>query len=650
MIKKHWPELIAILAAAIFLAKAGLFFYQNPQFTRFWDWPGHIEKAASTALPGKGGWNTVFWGGYPTTIYPGGFHLVLKLAIKALKSETAGAIAAAMAVLGLQLFGLWRLSAAKLKSKSRQTAIFLTGVIISVHSSSQLLGSFQSLLTTGAGPAGLATAILLLMMAAQTWPGRALFWGLLLLTHPLTASVAAVFLILQLAFAKEFLGLIVGLVIGLPWILPYIDPAFATSAINIGGNREVAGFLAAGILIFAGVVFKWKPVLATALLAVLISMMPQRFSSWLQLTGIHGIHFYRYLWYGLILAPAAIAEVFPSGIILKGYSLKDRPGKIAAAILGLGLIVVGNQPKNEAVIDFDFSQIQNFSGRVMDASRHATAFAFPHAAEHELARNTKLIGTTGLFYESASRGLQYYALKNVLDPFSRKNGTKINYFTDIYGKPKLPLDIKDTARLLGVNYVSFTGVGEIPKDRENLWEIGAIKSLPGADEPVELKYVLEKIDDSLLIQTLAEIPQYDPKADLGQWWVETDRKQKYTKDEIELPPDLNLSQPQISDIDINQTQISFSVDSSAPAPVEIKFTYSPYWKAEAVGENSYTTRPLWLSPGHILVFAAGNINLNWETPSYIRTFQPVSTAVLLITLAMILLPLFLKKIETAGSG
>lgn len=53
-------NILLILATLIFLGKAGLF-WQSPNFTQFWDWPGHLEKAAIADWPWKSGWDTAFW-------------------------------------------------------------------------------------------------------------------------------------------------------------------------------------------------------------------------------------------------------------------------------------------------------------------------------------------------------------------------------------------------------------------------------------------------------------------------------------------------------------------------------------------------------------------------------------------------------------
>ena len=46
-----------------------------------WDWPGHLERASIAVFPWQGGWDTAFWGGYPTATYPNFYHLLLKGAI-----------------------------------------------------------------------------------------------------------------------------------------------------------------------------------------------------------------------------------------------------------------------------------------------------------------------------------------------------------------------------------------------------------------------------------------------------------------------------------------------------------------------------------------------------------------------------------------
>ena len=110
-------SILVILASLIFLGKVGLFFFQNQNFTQFWDWPGHLEKASIADWPWKSGWDTSFWGGYPTWTYPNFYHLILKFIVFISGSETSAAIVLTVLIFCLQLHALWKFTGKELKQK-----------------------------------------------------------------------------------------------------------------------------------------------------------------------------------------------------------------------------------------------------------------------------------------------------------------------------------------------------------------------------------------------------------------------------------------------------------------------------------------------------------------------------------------------------
>lgn len=626
------------MAAAIYLGKAGLFFYQNPQFTYFWDWPGHLQKASIADWPWKSGWDTTFWGGYPTWAYPNFYHLVLKLFIRVLGSEALGAAGLALAIFGLQLHGLWRFISKTLGGQKKKLAVlaFTATVVVMAYSGGSFMGSFWGTLVTGGGPGAMATAIWLYFMAAPS----GLLFGLLFLTHPLTAMAAAVYLIFAGVTAilrrnrQEFKKLaftgLVGILIGLPWILAQLDPSFASTAVNLPSSPEAYPW----ILIFGLVLAlindqkKINPLVLTMIALGLAAVTPQQLIRQFENWGIRGLHFFRLIWFFNLTLATIMAAMIPVSSVKK----------IKAATMAAGILIIlmaiglGPQPKPEVDLRPDFSRVKDFNGRVMDVSRHAFKLDYPQTVEHGLTKETNLIGSTRWIFESGSRGLMFYSLKNGLEPQSFKDGTYLSFFNDSFGKPRRQANIGEMADLLGVNYVTYTSENP-PPDRENIWKIGEISWTDGAGQKLRLNYLMEKISDEPLVTTLDYIPEAVPDIDLGDWWLGEADKNKLMTDEEYLPPEnIDLSIPEIQDIKINPMDLSFKVDGNAPAPVLVKFSWSPYWQAQSP-DGGYAGRPMWITPGNMLIYAQGDIKLFWKPPLYMAIFGRVGAAVLIIEIA-----------------
>lgn len=642
-------NILLILATLIFLGKAGLFFWQNQNFTQFWDWPGHLEKAAIADWPWKGGWDTAFWGGYPTWAYPNFYHLILKVFIAVFKSETSGAIALTLIIFCLQLHGLWRFISGELKQKPRFAGLtYAVTVTIMIYAGGSFMGSFLGTLFTGGGPGSLATALLLYLIAFRDY-GSGLIspsgWllGLLFLTHPLTAMVAIAYLSVSifLAFLKKdqvtlktgIFTCLTGFLIGLPWILTKLDPSFKTAAFNLPSSPSLFPWVIIIILILMVIndKSKFSPLILTTALLGVLSVLPDNIIRGLENFGVRGIHFFRFGWYMMILFPPIIASLAET----TGKNRINNRTLLTAAVIGLFAIFIGPQPRDNIKFNYDFSVIKDFSGRVMDVSRHTFKLDYPQAMEHELAKNTNLVGSTRWIFESGSKGLMFYSLKNALEPQSFKDGTYLSLFNDSFGNPRRKFDIKNAADLLGVNYVAYTTDISPATDRPDIWKIGDISWQDTNGDKFSLYYLLERIGDISLIETLDYNPEPGKDLDFGEWWLNSDKVYLLTDTDYDLPPEVNLSRPFIENIKIEPMRISFKVNSDAPAPVLIKFNYSPYWK-NISSDNTFDFQPIWITPGNMLIYASGQVNLIWQTPRYLVIFGFVSTTSLIFALFLTL--------------
>lgn len=640
-------NILIILATLIFLGKVGLFFFQNPNFTQFWDWPGHFEKTAVADWPWRSGWDTAFWGGYPTWAYPNFYHLILKVFIAVFKSETSGAIALTLIIFCLQLHGLWKFISGELKQKPQLAGLtYAVTVTIMIYAGGSYMGSFLGTLFTGGGPGSLATAILFYFLAVYK-DDSGLFspagWllGLLFLTHPLTAMVAMVYLFFGLGlsiikrnqpdFKKTVFIILTGFLIGLPWILTKLDPSFTTAAFNLPSSPSIFPWILTAFLILLLINDKTKfsPLILTTILMGLLSVMPDKIIRGLEGFGIRGIHFFRFGWYMMILFPVILVSLLSKTSTRRIKKLTI----ISAAAILLAAIFIGPQPKDNIKFNTDFGQVKDFSGRVMDVSRHTFKLDYPQAMEHELTKNTNLVGSTRWIFESGSKGLMFYSLKNALEPQSFKDGTYLSLFNDSFGNPRRKFDIRNSADLLGVNYVAYTTDIPPATDRPDIWKIGDISWQDTNGDKFSLYYLLERIGDISLVEALNYNPETGKDLNLGEWWLDSAKTRLLTDAEYELPPEVDLTQPEIKNLEIKPMEISFRVDGNTPAPVLIKFNYSPYWQAVSP-KNSFTSQPLWITPGNMLIYASGQVNLTWKTPQYLIIFGLISTISLILAILL----------------
>ncbi|MBI5356867.1 hypothetical protein HZB78_04665 [Candidatus Collierbacteria bacterium] len=641
-------DIFVILATLIFLGKVGLFFWQNPNFSQFWDWPGHLEKATVADWPWKSGWDTAFWGGYPTWTYPNFYHLLLKFFIYLFKSETLGIISLTILIFCLQLHGLWKFTEKELKPKPQLMRLsFLTTVIIMAYAGGSFMGSFLGTLFTGGGPGSLATALLFYLIAFRdsglglTTPSG-WFLGLLFLTHPLTAMVAIAYLFISMllflinkdpiGFKKSIFTCLTGFLIGLPWILTKLDPSFKTAAFNLPSSPTLFPWIIIVILILMVIndKSKFSPLILTTILLGGLSVLPDNIIRGLEGFGIRGIHFFRFSWYMMIMFPPILISLAKTSGKNKIYN------RTIAAFTAITLfaILIGPQPRDNIKFNSDFSEVKNFSGRVMDVSRHTFKLDYPQAMEHALIKNTNLSGSTRWIFESGSKGLMFYSLKNALEPQSFKDGVYLSLFNDSFGNPRRKFNVKKIADLLGVNYIAYTTTDLQPAEKGNIWKIGDISWNDNNGDKFSLNYFLERIEGVSLVDSLDYNPEIAKDLNLGEWWLDPDKINLYIDGDSQVPPEVNLSQPEISNLRIHPMKISFTVESEKPAPVVVKFNYSPYWVASSANEN-FTSQPQWITPGNILIYASGPINLIWKTPRYLSLFGLFSTAY--FTLATILL-------------
>jgi hypothetical protein len=611
-----WFTTISLL----YLSKVINFIQRNPQFYYYWDWQGHIDKALKLSwLPWQAGWDNSFWGGYSTLTYPNLSHYLLKIFLL-VPDEKLALILYTVLIFTIQLYAFYLLSKINHNQRIRQMVVFGLLIFVSLNAEGKYLGSYLGTLTAGGFSANLGLSLLIFLISATNLYHKTLLIGALLLTHSLTGFVGLIYysfyLINQAIVSKGkkrltvhlLIAPVIAIGIASPWIIPYIDPAFKGASENIASNKITFSLLSLLYLSVLKILRKYfGPFESTLLVLAILLALPTSVIISLKNVGISGLHLYRFEFILIlfIMATSWHQMIHPK-LLTHRYIL---------SLVLVGIVITSwfqSIPKRNLIFDFDDKAIANLEGRIMNTSSINAIPDNPHVLEEVLTRkNPKILGTQGLFYESSSRGLQFYELANQIQPSTFKNGTYGIFFNNPDGKPWNSGDIFHTAQLLGINYVVY--VDAINPQREYGQVIGKVLN---NNEP-RFDIVIEKFEHEYLIESISSIPEVKPKQNLGTWWLETDHKELYTLESIDMKTDqLDLSKPPVHIVNVSPTSILLSIESQQPVPVIVKFTHNKYLSAKTIDLSSTTTKPIWISPGNIFLVGNGKILLQWHTPYY----------------------------------
>lgn len=617
-------HLAMIFGTIIFLYQAFNLIRINPQQYMYADWQGHLDKAKKLDWFWQSGWDTTFWGGYPTATYPSFAHVVLRFWLEVTKSDRVTAAIATLTSLSFQCFALFKLSAKLSRNKKLlQPLYYLSSLAMIYYLPSDLLGSFAGTVMTGGFPASLALSFFLLFLSNSNPYLQAFLFGLTILTHTITAFLIGLIIGIQLAIhiaAKvtqnrqlsklDFIPLLGGIIIGSPWWLAIIDPSFSGVATNLTSEFSYS-ILVVGLLCIAGMIQtnQYGLIFISLILSTFLSSIPFSISTWLQQHGVSGIHFYRFQ------VLAYITYVVAAAKIVDKTSRKDIKHIVfmilsAACLIGLSI----NNYKSphiqlaQSVIDLPKEPV-----RILDISDLNNVGNFYRYAEHALTSQQHVIGTVGMFYESSQHGPIYYSFARTMNAKSYANGTYSTFFRD-YSFSSNKLDLKETAQLLGISYISYFSPGiEYAFDAPTATIGGIIAADPNKPLDKNVNWYLAKINNSTLISSLDTLPQTNSTIDLGIWWFDQKKHDFIARQSYSIPLNINLNLPSISNITIKPTAISFHVDSKDYAPVIVKFTYNRYWQ----NQTDPNQQPIWVTPGYMLVFAKGDTTLIWHPPLYI---------------------------------
>jgi hypothetical protein len=663
-LKKPRLNKLSILFFTALLILKGIYYIQtNPQFYLYWDAPGHLQKALIADFPWNSGWDTTFWGGYPTSTYPNLSHLILNLFIRVTSSVSASFSFYYLLLLFFFVISLSRFIKHFIKPDTLRFFIFTLTLFLFIIPPPYLLGGFHGTFVAGSFTALLAIVFLLNYFSETQWWGRALWAGLIINTHTLTATVLFAYLSIRIIsklvhfilqkptqIKKLIYEILLTTVLALPWLLVVIDPSISHSASNFSRPYSafiLALFIVLLLLIYEKRLFNKYSLFIVSLLT--LSLIPTDLSFKLQQAGFRGFHFYRYLIYFALLAPTFISIGIQTELtkLIQNAKILTRLAIISILVLAISLT---NHTEFALTIDYHFDNLNKLEGRYINAASAADTPIFIHALNNLLATNTNLNGGNGLFYESSELGVLYYSLIEALNPRAFKTGS-INAHFDQFKRRWTDAEVLEVAKLLGVNYAIVSSLNqEIEKKDDTIWQIATITQSNNPQSGPTAYLYLDKLNDEPLITTLSYIPEQQPDLDLGEWWVKGDIFTPYIKNQPDLSVNqVDFTQPAVKLSQIEPTKITFVVDSPKPAPTLLKFSYSPHWQSRPANSQGHTTQPQWITPGFMLLFSSGEIILEWRPPIIYQLYSKLSAFTLIILIIFYLakkLPAINKKPTT----
>ena len=142
---------------------------------------------------------------------------------------------------------------------------------------------------------------------------------------------------------------------------------------------------------------------------------------------------------------------------------------------------------------------------------------------------------------------------------------------------------------------------------------------------------MEKVNISEIAEVFPLPPEvitkdFDKK--IEEWW---DQDKEWTSLPVEASElDIDRFDPKtnVEVVSHNKdwTNIKIDIDSDTPQPTLVKFSYFPWWKATANGENVPIYRA---APNQMLVIAKGEVDLEFQKPIWLNWLYGVSATVLL---------------------
>ncbi len=643
----HWH----ILFASLILGYSLAFLFSDNLIIYREDFAGHFQKAKNLKFPSLvQGWDTTSWSGFNQDLYPSLYHLYLRTFLNYFPQTLASQLSTSI-IVTTQILCFWLLSKKLFSNHPKQKFSFALINLIYFSLPNSFLGSLHGTLLVGGLPAALGLLFVTLYIISnnsskpnlQNSLFKSIILGLCILTHTLSAIVIGFITLFNIFKSQKYalLSTLLGLTIGLPWIWVFLNPHLTGSRINMSSTLSS---LLIVIWILSLITYQALPkskksqTLITPLLIIgLISFIPIPVSDWLWKNKIVGFHFFRFQLFYLLLIPP---------FLIHNLNLSSKKIQITTTLASCSFLIyliALNTPMffNKPQVT-TLPQIQQIKGRILDTT-NTKPFSMPHLTTSVLSKHTSSDFGTNFFFESSPLSPLFYSLTYSINPSTYLLGANKEIIRKTLNLNPDLINPQQKLELLGINYLAHTQIPELAQEIAiPIITINPNLSNSNTNSQTETIYLIPTSDQASIV-TLSQIPPVSSQS-FEKWWPQASLDNLYIQEKIPTSANdsLDLTTPQISNIQANKQKISFVIDSKTPTPTLIKFAYNKYWQAFDQADKQIPI--YWISPGFMFLIASGPTYLTWQYPPILESIQTIST-ITIIALMLILLILSHPKIK-----
>ena len=612
-----------------------------------YDTSGHVSLVwyiKEYLWPKPAGWNPFFLVGFPQGLfYPSLFHWLAATLSFVVGIEVAIKLIVSLAILALPFAVYYAVKNTILDTKYQMPVTILIFVFLAALPNFLGIG-LRGLFQIGLLPNFVSTPILLLffgLVHSQFKKNRFLLISLILsvlvLTHLVAAIVAILYLLTYckiLWFRKQLKIKTLAYLVGTAavwtsffWIPFLINFSFTSVSAHLPSYFSPNVGLA--LITIPLLWLSWKKgfdesvalcslALFLLVLAVVDSLLIAINHSSLLFDFLYPLHIYRFQPYAYL----ALILAFGSLLAQIHWSLGERQIRLIAVILFLlfaGYTFARSPVVGESKL---FLKEVNLGGRFIESFRRTESDPLLYYAQTNLVMGSpdENQWAYGLFTDATPNGPYLGSLIRSLRPEAYPEGESEFVETKFIDSK----NIKHALDLFGIKYL--LNLNEVPANEAvGKWKVGG----------KEKNYFVQRAGEGTLIEvaSLNPIPTTgDFEKRVEEWW---DMENGWTTLPFKLESNIgnlntyNLNpktEVQILEHNRDWTRIKLNIASSTPQPVLVKFSYFPWWSAHQNGRDVPIYRA---APNLMLVFANGELGLEFKEPAWLNFLYLISSATIL---------------------
>ena len=609
-----------------------------------YDAPGHVSLAwfiKEYLWPQFSGWNPYFLSGFPQGIfYPSLFHLVAATLGFFVGVGAAIKLIVSLSILALPFSIFYAVKNTVSEEKYYLPFTFLVVLFLTLLPNFLGIG-FRGLFQIGLIPNFVSTLLLFIFIGVlheQFKQGKFLLLSIvhasLILTHIVAVAAAELYLFIYVFLLwrnrklniKSFVWL---MILGPAMTAFFWIPFWANFSLTSVSTHVASYFTLNIVLAVLAIPLVWfglqKRLIETLALATfaLVILLVAVIDSYLVrnniiFESIYSLHFYRFQPYAYLALILAVGSLIPR----LRWSFDEKYLRISTAILFV-ILLVYLFARSPVVSDSKITlEDTKLGGRFIESFRRTESDPLLYTAQTNLVKQNPEENqwAYGLFTDATPNGPYVGSLIRSLRPEAYPEGEDRFIESKVIDKA----NIQEALDIFGIKY------------RLNLSEAGAGKGIGTWEVQGEKQsYTVEKVGEGKLAEVLKLNPipvGRDFEGKVEEWWDQDSEWSTLpfqTKTDVENLGTQNLqSNTKVEIINHNKdwTKIKLNIASDTPQPVLIKFSYFPWWSAHQNGREVQVYRA---APNMMLIFANGEVDLEFKKPVWLNFLYLISAATLL---------------------